>query len=455
MQARSERGTNTSVLESGSFVTRQSGRGRFLVVEGPDRGRSVPVGAGTLTLGSGSGADVVLADRAISRRHLAASLAERGVLVWDLGSTNGSFVQGARFTELLLGFGAEIMIGRTVLKYVPEEETVHLAPLESDRFGKLVGRDRRMRGLFRLLADVAPTESTVLIEGETGTGKELFAEELHAHSARAERPFVVFDCGAVSEELIQSALFGHVRGAFTGAVGDRKGAFGEADGGTLFLDEIGELALEVQPVLLRALDRRMVRAVGGAGYQQFDVRVVAATNRDLRAEVAKGRFREDLYYRLAVVKVHVPPLRERPDDLPLLVEQFARETAGGRPARIRKADLDALKEYGWPGNVRELRNVVERACLFLSDDTMVFELPAASDAAGKLAADAVAPGDVAELRPYRELKAEILDRFERDYFAALLARCGGNLSAAARVSQLDRKHLRDLLRKLGLRPDRE
>src|SRR5205823_4724161 len=236
------------------------------------------------------------------------------VLVRDLGSTNGSFIQGSRFKEITVGFGAEIKLGRTVIKFLPEEEAVEPAEAEVDSFGQLVGRDTKMRRLFALLADISPNDATVLIEGETGTGKELLAEEIHAHSRRSNGPFVVFDCGAVPRELIESALFGHLRGAFTGAVNDRRGAFSEADGGTLFLDEVGELAPEMQPALLRAIDRRMIRPLGAPAYQQLDVRIIAATNRSLRGEVAARRFREDLYYRLAVVRIAVPPLRERPED---------------------------------------------------------------------------------------------------------------------------------------------
>src|SRR5207245_106356 len=207
----------------------------------------------------------------------------------------------------------------------------------------------------------APTDATVLIEGETGTGKELIAEEIHEHSGRKGGPFAVFDCGAVPRELIESALFGHVKGSFTGAVADRKGAFAEANGGTIFLDEIGELPIDMQPALLRALDKRAVRRVGANQYEKVDVRVVAATNRDLREEVAKKAFREDLYYRLAVIRVHLPPLRERGHDITLLIEHFMRNFSAGRDLKLTGEDLQRLRASGWPGNVRELRKVRDRA----------------------------------------------------------------------------------------------
>jgi DNA-binding NtrC family response regulator len=336
-----------------------------------------------------------------------------------------------------------------VLKYLPEEEAVELPPLEAQCFGKLLGWDPEMRKMFRLLSDVAPSETTVLIEGETGTGKELLAEQMHEHSARREGPFVVFDCGAVPRELIESHLFGHVRGAFTGAINDHRGVFSEADGGTLFLDEIGELAPEMQPALLRALDRRMIRPLGGGAYQQVDVRIIAATNRNLRAEVAARRFREDLYYRLAVVRIAVPPLRQRPDDIPLLTEHFLRRYAGPRRARLTPASLNRLQRHRWPGNVRELKNVIERACLIGRGD--VIDVGDLHEEELEEHTRVVQPEAPALDLPYKAAKAKLLEGFERDYFKALVDRHGGNVSAAARTAKIDRKHLRDLLRKLGLR----
>jgi DNA-binding NtrC family response regulator len=435
----------TKIIRHEAPLVRQSGRGRFVIVRGPDKGETIVVGPEPVTLGSGSGADVRLSDPTISRRHLLVARGEAGVLVRDLGSTNGSFIRGARFQELLLGFGSEIQIGQTHLKYVPEEEAIAVEPADSDQFGALVGRDAKMRQLFRLLGEVAATEATVLLEGETGTGKELLAEEIHRHSPRRDFPFVVFDCGAVPTELIESALFGHVRGAFTGAVADRRGAFAEADGGTLFLDEIGELDLDMQPALLRALDKRAVRPVGGAGYQSLSVRVVAATNRDLREEVSARRFREDLYYRLAVFRIQVPALRERPGDVPLLVKAFLDEFARHRALRVEPRDIERLKRYTWPGNVRELRNVLERACALTRGDTLDLE-----DFFGGRGTPAPASRLPLDL-PFKEAKSRVVDDFERAYLEHLLTRHAGNLSAAARAAEVDRKHLRELLRKHGLR----
>jgi DNA-binding NtrC family response regulator len=440
----------TRIIATDAALVRQSGRGRLVVIRGPDRGEAVTVSPEPVVIGSGAGSDARLSDATISRRHLSVALTADGMAVRDLGSTNGSFFRGARFQEVILGFGAEIQIGQTVLKYVPEEEAVEVAPAEEESFGAIVGRDPKMRQVFRLLSDVAATDATVLLEGQTGTGKELLAEEIHRHSPRRHRPFVVFDCGAVPRELIESALFGHVRGAFTGAVTDRTGAFAEAEGGTLFLDEIGELALEMQPALLRALDRRMVRPVGGTGYQNVSVRVVAATNRDLRAEVAARRFREDLYYRIAVVRVSVPPLRERPADLPLLVRRFIAEFAGHRNLHVSAEDLQRLARHGWPGNVRELRNLIERACALSRGDTLDL-----GDFFGARGTPAPTSEGIAYHLPFKEAKAQVVEHFERRYLEILLDRHDGNLSAAARSAEVDRKHLRELLRKHGLRESSE
>jgi DNA-binding NtrC family response regulator len=440
--------SGTRVLDAGAPIIRQSGGGRLLVVKGPDRGESIEIGTEAFTLGSGSGCDVPLSDPTISRLHLGMERGPEGVVARDLGSTNGSFVQGARFNELTLGFGTEITIGKTVLKFVPNEEALDLGPSDSESYGALVGRDPKLRRLFRLLDDVAATDATVLIEGESGTGKELFAEEIHRHSPRKDGPFVVVDCSVVPAELIESALFGHVRGAFEGAVGDRRGAFEEAHGGTLFLDEIGELSPTVQPALLRAIDKQSVRPVGGTGYAPASVRVVAATHRNLRAAIAAKQFREDLYYRVAVIRMLVPPLRDRPEYIPLLVQHFIRQFRPARPLTVAPEDLDRLQRHPWVGNARELRNVIERACA-LSRGAQLF----IDDAL-----DERPVGDPAALDidlPFKEAKAKVVDRFERGYIDALLKRHEGNLSAAARAAEIDRKHLRELLRKHGLRESSE
>jgi len=422
----------TRVINLQASIVRQSGRGRLVIVNGPDRGASVLLADTPITFGSGSGSDFRLSDPTVSRRHLLAAPGEGGLLVRDLGSTNGSFVRGARFGELLLGFGGEIQIGQTHIKYVPEEEAVEVPPLETERFGSLVGRDPKMRQLFRLIGDIAGSDTTVLIEGETGTGKELFAEEIHRASPRRGGPFVVFDCGAVPRELIESALFGHVRGAFTGAEGGRAGAFEEASGGTLFLDEIGELPLEQQPALLRAIAEREVKPIGSDRYRSVDVRVVAATHRDLARAVSEGRFRADLYYRIAVLRVTVPPLRQRREDVPLLAREFIRQLRPDVPpeAVLTPGLLAAFGAYHWPGNVRELRNAIER--LLVVGDPGELEPPRAREP---------------EPERYPAARRQAIDRFERDYVAALLRESGGVIAQAASRAGISRQMFHRLVRR--------
>ena len=439
------RDQTTGLLTHPPAFTRQRSGGRFIVIEGPDRGESVELGGEQpVTLGSSPACSLCLTDTTVSRQHLQAHWEEgRGIVLRDLGSTNGTFFAGSRIAEISISVGAQFTIGRTLIKLVPDEEAVEPPASPSPHFGTLLGQDETMRRLFGLLGDVAPTEATVIIEGETGTGKELVAGELHRHSRRAKGPFVVFDCGAVPRELIESALFGHVKGAFTGAVSDRAGAFGEADGGTIFLDEIGELALDLQPALLRAIDRRMVRRVGDSNYRKVDVRIIAATHRDLRVEVAERRFREDLYYRLAVVRVRLPALRERGADVERLAELFVEQfTPAGRKLYLEPGELARLRQHSWPGNVRELRNVIERACVLApADDMLRFE-------AGTLPEPAAnAPLNLRTDLPYKEAKGQLVELFEREYVLDLMRRHHNNLSAAAREAKLDRKHLRELVRR--------
>ena len=438
-----DRSNVTALLDDLPSFSRQNRGGIFLVIKGPDRGESVRLTQGSVAFGSAPSCELVLSDKTVSRKHLVAELVGDEVLMIDQGSTNGTFIGDSRFEKIAIGFGAEIKLGRTVVKFLPDEEVVEPEPSPETAFGSIVGADTKMRQLFHLMTDVAATNATVLIEGETGTGKELIAEEVHNHSPRRDGPFVVFDCGSVPRELIESMLFGHVKGSFTGAITDRKGAFAEAHGGTIFLDEIGEMALDLQPSLLRVLDKRAVRKVGSNVYEKIDVRVVAATNRDLRAEVAKKAFREDLYYRLAVIRVSVPPLRERGADIPLLVNHFLQSF--GPNLACAPEDMAKLVRHSWPGNVRELRNAIERACLLSRTSSINIE-------------DALLGGDAAPALgirtdlPFKEAKGQLVEMFEREYIEDLMKRHKMNLSAAAREAQIDRKHLRELIRKYALDP---
>jgi two-component system nitrogen regulation response regulator GlnG len=321
----------------------------------------------------------------------------------------------------------------------------------------------KMRELFARLEKLARTDTTVLITGETGAGKELVAEALHDHSPREKGPFVVLDCGSIPPNLIESELFGHERGAFTGATNSYAGAFERAHQGTVFLDEIGELPLAMQPKLLRVLERKEVRRVGGAKTIEVDVRICAATNRDLGVEVNRGRFREDLYYRLAVARVHVPPLRERKDDLPLLIEHILATTPGGETASIAQETIDLMMKHDWPGNVRELRNVIERAVLLAeapdSEDSLR-RAPAPaprsepsitvtpSQTATSTDATMTVPVDVGI--PFKHAKQNVISEFERRYISRLLAQHDGNISAAARAAGIDRMSIHKMLHRLGL-----
>ena len=423
--------------------TRQTDGGILLAIKGPDRGESVQVRANKpIYFGSSPDCQMTLTDKTVSRKHLMASFNGTDLVLTDQDSTNGTFIQGSRFKEITVGFGAEFRLGRTVIKYLPEEESIDVEPAEEQSFGQMIGGDTKMRQLFKLMYDVSATTATVLIEGETGTGKELIAEELHNHSDRKDGPFIVFDCGSVPRELIESALFGHLKGSFTGAITDRKGAFAEADGGTIFLDEIGEMALDLQPSLLRVLDKRAVRRVGSNTYEDINVRVVAATNRDLRAEVQKKQFREDLYYRLAVIRLSVPPLRERGNDIPVLIDHFVNSFSTGEPLKVSPDDMNALRRHSWPGNVRELRNSIERACVLSKEDYINLEGALGDDAAPAM-------GFRTDL-PFKQAKGQLVEMFEREYIEDLMKRHKMNLSAAAREAEIDRKHLRELIRKYDL-----
>ncbi|MEZ4436150.1 MAG: sigma-54 dependent transcriptional regulator [bacterium] len=318
-----------------------------------------------------------------------------------------------------------------------------------------------MREIFAVLERVAPTDMTVLIEGESGTGKELVADAIHQHSKRERGPLVVFDCSAVAPNLIESELFGHVKGAFTGATGSRAGAFERAHGGTLFLDELGELPLDLQPKLLRALEQRQVRPVGGDRPIQIDARIVAATNRNLQKEVEAGNFRQDLYYRLAVIRVALPPLRRRVEDIPLLVRHFLGDLdLGDRDVQVGYDTILKLQRHKWPGNVRELRNFVERAALLATDnrlETRYLMPPSFGDTRTEQPPEADNPTAVAlaELDvdlPFKDAKARLIESFERAYWGKLLEKTGGNISAAARVAGIHRKSAEYLLKKLDLRP---
>jgi two-component system response regulator GlrR len=385
-------------------------------------------------LGSSPEVDVVLADPAVSRVHCQLEPRSDGVWLVDLDSTNGSYVDHVRVREARVPDGAMIRLGATrlLLEHEREPQPVELWP--TDRFGDLVGRSPAMRELFAVLARVATSDIPVLIQGETGTGKEVVARSLHRASARAEQPFVVVDCAAMPQTLIEAELFGHLRGAFTGATESRAGAFESADGGTVLLDEIGELPLALQPKLLRALEARRIKRLGDTRERPVDVRFMAATHRDLLRMASEGTFREDLYFRLAVLPIKVPPLRQRAEDIPLLVEHFL---PGGvaLPGEV----LAELARRPWLGNVRELRNAVERM-LALGPDALDDDGP-------------VAPTNTEGLppvpldQPFKQVRQAWTDHLERVYIAGMLQRHGRSLARIAEASGLDRSYVHRLMRK--------
>ncbi len=415
------------------------------VISGATSSRRVTLRLGIpVEIGSDPACALVVDDPRVSRKHASIVRNGDGVRLIDTGSKNGTFVGATRVTDVLLGVGSSFRIGNSTLR-LSTERLVVLPPSTRTRFGRLIGTSAAIRELFALLELAAASNSTVLIQGESGTGKELAARELHDHSSRAGGPFVVVDCASIPTGLAESALFGHTKGAFTGAVGQRDGAFVKADGGTLFLDEIGELPLDLQPRLLRALESRTVQAVGSDDTRAVDVRVVAATHRDLNQWVRDGRFRFDLYYRLAVVQVLMPALRERPEDTRALVEAFCEER--GLAADWQAENAAPLLRYDWPGNVRELRNVLERAWVFAGSRPQPFA--SLSFQIGEPSRPPVA-GDVDTALTYKDAKEKFLAHFDAVYLTRLFEECAGNISEAARRADLTRRHMRELLRRCGL-----
>ncbi|MCB9733127.1 MAG: sigma 54-interacting transcriptional regulator [Deltaproteobacteria bacterium] len=412
----------------------------------------------TVTIGAMDDNDVVLDDDTVSRYHCRIYQEDNAYLIQDLGSTNGTYVNRVRVREGYLKPGCTLTIGKTDVRFQSLDERVEIQPANRDRFGRIVGKSVRMREIFGILEKIAPSGVTVVIEGETGTGKEVVARTLHEASSRQKGPFVVFDCGAVPENLIESELFGHEKGSFTGAIMARQGLFEVAQGGTIFLDELGELSLELQPKLLRALEQREIRRVGSNKPIKIDVRVIAATNRNLAEEVKGGRFREDLFYRLSVVRLILPPLRERLEDLPLLTRHilsralFNRDGEGNPNIKgVARDALDAMMAYHWPGNVRELVNVVERACAYADpagEYITLEDLPEQISGIGIVRrrqtpeqATSKDRIDQASEKPFKEAKEEWVSSFERDYIVNLLKRNSYNISHAAREADIDRKVL--------------
>lgn len=402
--------------------------------------------------------DIVLNDKTVSRYHIEIEAAEDSYIMRDMNSTNGTYINGTRIKEGFLSPGDVLMFGNTKMEFQAFNEKVQMEPSKNNFFGEMVGQSKKMRQIFGILERISPTMATVIIEGETGTGKELVARAIHDNSPRKNSPFVVFDCSAVAPNLIESELFGHMKGSFTGAVKDRKGAFEQANTGTIFLDEIGELPIDLQPKLLRALEQREIKRVGSTQSVNLDIRVVCATNRDLKKEVEENRFREDLYYRLSVVKIQLPPLRERAEDIPLIIERILSQARYNKKpdgsyyaTKVEDDAIKTLQRYQWPGNVRELNNILERAVSFsengvISGAHLNFIFSEANNED-----EATVRMQAVDLNlPFKEAKQKIVESFEAEYLEDLLKRNKNNVSKAAREAKIDRKHLRNLLVKYGI-----
>jgi two-component system, NtrC family, response regulator GlrR len=414
-------------------------RFRLTVVEGPARGVAWQSTADRCSIGSHHRNDLIIEDPTVSRFHSELVVAEDRVRVRDLGSRNGTVLDGVIVIDAIVRVGSLLRLGKTAIRFEFEPELNRLALSDASRFGSLTGISPAMRAAFATLERAATSEATVLLEGETGTGKTQAALSIHRAGRRRDGPFVIVDCGALLGSLLESELFGHEKGSFTGANTQRIGAFEEASGGTVFLDEIGELPIDLQPKLLRALEAKEIRRVGSNAYRPVDVRVIAASHRDLRADVNAGRFRADLYFRLAVLPIALPPLRRRPEDVPALVEEILASLRASPEAAapLRSPEfLVRLRTAAWPGNVRELRNHVER-CLILG----TIELTAASTEPAETgpAIDATAS--------YAAERERAIADFERRYLTAVLALHDGKVARAAAAGGIDRAYFYRMLRR--------
>jgi transcriptional regulator with GAF, ATPase, and Fis domain len=454
--------------------------GKLVILSGPMCGDAVALSADGTTIGRDTGSQLSIPDHLMSRRHCTVEAAPGGFTLRDLGSANGTYVNGIPIRERVLAHGDRIRAGDSMFLFLEAEpagagaapdpvldELTKRIPAEGvDREGDgridmaaaavaevlagrmtlqthdMVGDTPAMRAVYERIRKVAGADCTVLISGETGTGKELAARAIHENSGRARRPFVAINCAALTEALLESELFGHEKGAFTGAVALKKGKLEIADGGTLFLDEIGDLAPALQAKVLRALQHHEFERLGGTRTIKVNVRVIAATNLDLEAAAASGRFRQDLWYRLNVVSITMPPLHARRADIPRLAAHFAAKYGRGRPVALSPEAVDALSSYDWPGNVRELENAIERAVVLgCSDRIVVDDLPQvvveASEAAPSGQSEALFHRNVMETK--RKLILEAIDR------------SGGNYTAAARLLGINPTYLHRLLKNLQLR----
>ncbi|MDH5492372.1 MAG: sigma 54-interacting transcriptional regulator [Myxococcales bacterium] len=449
----------TTVFEDSRATKRRLLRTTLTIIEGPQKGRSLVIEREQITVGRSVICDLVLEDKAVSGTHFEIVVSEQGVVLRDLDSTNGTHLGEIRVREVWLRPGMMIRAGETQMRFDAGSGEVEIDLSERERFHDLVGKSLRMREIFAVLEKVSPSDLTVLIRGQTGTGKELVARAIHRSSRRVEGPLVVQDCSAIPANLIESTLFGHERGAFTGAVERRRGSFEQAEGGTIFLDEIGELDITLQPKLLRVLENREIKRVGAERMIPVDVRVVAATNRDLRQMVNDGTFREDLYYRLGVVQIELPRLQDRAEDIPMLVRSFPEEHGRRRyPDQARRFSVEPdamarLQAYAWPGNVRELKNTIERGVSLADQSALTLRdlMPSSQKTPPLPLPGGTAERFVEEGIPFKEAKQRVLETFEAVYLKVLLDQHDGNVTRSAKAAGLTRYHLRELAKRYGIR----
>ena len=425
----------------------------MLITTGPDAGTRIDLEDDQrVVVGTSPACDRTLTDRTVSRRHAAFEMRGAELHVVDLGSRNGTFVRGVRILEAVARDGHDVRVGNTTFMVEAVAKSSSMRPIaNASHFGRTLGASLEMRRLYRRCQKLAASNVPIVVEGETGTGKEVLAESLHEASPRAAAPFVVFDCTAVSPSLMESHLFGHERGAFTGASSARRGVFELAHGGTLFIDEIGELDLSLQPKLLRAIQRGEVQRLGSEKWIQVDVRVIAATRRDLDSEVTAGRFRDDLFFRLAVGRIELPPLRRRRGDIALLTRHFFRALAG-HDAQLPSGLVERFEDRTWPGNVRELQNAVARAVALAEEGDDLDFLDEAGPGDDAVALDATGHASAADpietilaaSLPFTRARDRILHEFTRRYVGRMLEQHGGNVTHAAQASGLARRYFQSI-----------
>jgi len=421
-------------------------RAQLKVIKGPDKGLTQTIPLHGLIVGKGPSASFVLTDPAVSSEHFRLTPTDQGFHIQDLRSSNGTWLQKNCLVDAYIGNKTKIEIGYSTLRLelIGGHEEYPLS--RNSGFGEMIGQSVAMRQVFAMLERAAMSDSTLLVEGESGTGKELAAENVHAFSERKDQPLVIVDCGSIQPNLVESHLFGHLKGSFTGATSNHIGAFEAAQGGTVFLDEIGELDTSLQPKLLRVLEKRQVQRLGETSYRPVDVRVIAATNRDLESEVETGQFRQDLFYRLSVLRVHLPPLRDRADDISNLANAIIQQLSpDSDPHEILSDEVvGLLRGHNWPGNVRELRNVIERLLVFP-------EWPAQAIKPSKNQKNTASGGQAIPLNlPFHDARALVVDQFEKEYLLAILEACKGIVAHAAKRANIPRQTFHRLLKKHGI-----